>query len=428
MSLDLLIDQPGLPGMCQVADAVERLANKSEAGERGAIFTRVEVVEFMLDLAGYTADQPLHRLRLLEPSFGGGEFILAAVRRLIAAHRASGCRTALDTCIRAVELHRDTFDLTRAKLNALLLSAEFSASDANRLLSVWLSQGDFLLTSLDGSFDFVIGNPPYVRQELIPAPLLAEYRRRYATLYDRADLYVPFIERSLTELNNGGQMVFICADRWTKNKYGGPLRAHVAKGFQGMGLTEFNSVRGSVDLAETGALNPNARAQPALNADSEHTPVSRSNGILKALSVPLSTGLVAGTSTLIRMDGWTWEDLTLRGAVALHVYWPNLTVNRDPNFPRPAVEQQKTIDENVKRLREAFATARAYRKAKEGALELVIYGKGKEPLLRVPMTKAARTQSLPIEFTSERESDSGRVTLRFVGQYEATFFLTELPE
>jgi len=255
MSLDLLIDQPGLPGMCQVADAVERLANKSEAGERGAIFTRVEVVEFMLDLAGYTADQPLHRLRLLEPSFGGGEFILAAVRRLIAAHRASGCRTALDTCIRAVELHRDTFDLTRAKLNALLLSAEFSASDANRLLSVWLSQGDFLLTSLDGSFDFVIGNPPYVRQELIRAPLLAEYRRRYATLYDRADLYVPFIERSLTELNNGGQMVFICADRWTKNKYGGPLRAHVAKGFH---------LRAYVDMIDTPAFDSEVVAYPAI--------------------------------------------------------------------------------------------------------------------------------------------------------------------
>lgn len=137
--------------------------------------------------------------------------------------------------------------------------------------------------------------------------------------------------------------------------------------YTGMGLTEFNSVRGSVDLAETGALNPNARAQPALNADSEHIPVSRSNGILTALSVPLTSGLVAGTSTLIRMDGWTWEDLTLRSAVALHVFWPNLTVNRDPNFPRPAVEQQKTIDENLKKIRDAFAAARAYLKAKEGA-------------------------------------------------------------
>lgn len=137
--------------------------------------------------------------------------------------------------------------------------------------------------------------------------------------------------------------------------------------YTGMGLTEFNSVRGSVDLAETGALNPNARAQPALNADSEHIPVSRSNGILTALSVPLTSGLMAGTSTLIRMDGWTWEDLTLRSAVALHVFWPNLTVNRDPNFPRPAAEQQKTIDENLKKIRDAFASARAYLKAKEGA-------------------------------------------------------------
>ena len=137
--------------------------------------------------------------------------------------------------------------------------------------------------------------------------------------------------------------------------------------YTGMGLTELGSVRGSVDLAETGLLNPNARAQPALNADSEHIPVSRSNGILTALSVPLTTGLVAGTSTLIRMDGWTWEDLTLRSSAALHVYWPRLTVNRDPSFPRSAGEQQKTNDENVRKIRDAFATARAYLKAKEGA-------------------------------------------------------------
>ncbi len=154
------------------------------------------------------------------------------------------------------------------------------------------------------------------------------------------------------------------ADVSGKHVYPGLISA-----FTGMGLTEFNSVRGSVDLAETGALNPNARAQSALNADSEHIPVSRTNGILTALSVPLSTGLVAGTSTLIRMDGWTWEDLTLRATVALHIYWPNLTVNRDPNFPRSVTEQQKTIDENLKKIRDAFASARAYQKAKTGAAQ-----------------------------------------------------------
>jgi imidazolonepropionase-like amidohydrolase len=120
-------------------------------------------------------------------------------------------------------------------------------------------------------------------------------------------------------------------------------------------------------MTETGALNPNARAQPALNPDSELIPVARTNGILTALSVPTSTGLVGGTSTLIRMDGWTWEDLTVRAAVALHVYWPNMAVNRDPAAVRPAAEQERAINENIKRLRDAFATARAYQKAKSGA-------------------------------------------------------------
>ena len=84
MALTLSVEQPGLPGMCPIADAVEKLAHDSDHSERGAIFTRREVVDFMLDLAGYTANRPIHRMRLLEPSFGGGEFLLAAVERLIA--------------------------------------------------------------------------------------------------------------------------------------------------------------------------------------------------------------------------------------------------------------------------------------------------------------------------------------------------------
>lgn len=56
-----------------VENALEML---SAAGieERGAIFTKRAVVEFILDLACYTTDKPLHKLRLLEPSFGDGDF------------------------------------------------------------------------------------------------------------------------------------------------------------------------------------------------------------------------------------------------------------------------------------------------------------------------------------------------------------------
>lgn len=255
MPLDLLIDQTELPGLCSISDAVERLAYACDATQRGAVFTRIEVVNFMLDLAGYTPERKLFCMRLLEPSFGGGEFVLAAATRLIAAFRANGSAIQLDDCIRAVELHSPTFETTKNKLHALLLTSGFSAADSERLASKWLLQGDFLLTPLEGHFDFVVGNPPYVRQEQIPAALLTEYRRRYATLFDRADLYIPFIERSLSVLNDGGEMALICADRWTKNKYGGPLRAVVDKDFH---------LRAYVDMVDTPAFDSDVVAYPAI--------------------------------------------------------------------------------------------------------------------------------------------------------------------
>jgi imidazolonepropionase-like amidohydrolase len=163
-----------------------------------------------------------------------------------------------------------------------------------------------------------------------------------------------------------------------KHIYPGMISAHTS-----LGLVEISSVPGSVDTTETGTLNPNARAQAALNPDSELIPVARSNGILTALSVPVSTGLIAGTSTLIRMDGWTWEDLTVRAAVALHVFWPSMTVNRDPGAARPAAEQERLINESIKRLREAFAAARAYQKSKEGAGRPVEFDSRWEAMLPV---------------------------------------------
>lgn len=247
--------QSSLPGLCPITDALERLAHHSDHDERGAVYTRREVVEFMLDLAGYTTDRPLHRQRLLEPSFGGGEFLLAAVERLLRAHRSAGGQTDLAPCIRAVELHRSSHASTEAKLLALLLANGLAATEARRLASAWLIHGDFLLCELEGRFDYVVGNPPYVRQELIPAPLLAEYRRRFASLYDRADLYVPFIERSLGLLKAGGQFSFICADRWTKNKYGGPLRAMVTKDFH---------LKAYVDMLDTPAFDADVIAYPAI--------------------------------------------------------------------------------------------------------------------------------------------------------------------
>ena len=254
-SLDLLTPQfrPS-----DLRAALDDLAGQDET-ERGAVFTRPEVVASLLDLAGYTADAPLHRWSVLEPSFGAGDFLLPAVERLLAACAVADLTPddarQLRAAVRGVEVHPASFEATREALRARLLAWGASRRDATWLCDAWLVRDDFLLAPLEGPFDVVVGNPPYVRQERIAAPLLAEYRRRYRTIYDRADLYVPFFERGLQLLREGGRLAFICANRWLKNKYGGPLRALIARDFH---LSHY------IDMEGTDAFQSEVIAYPAI--------------------------------------------------------------------------------------------------------------------------------------------------------------------
>lgn len=225
---------------------------------RGLVFTRTEVVNFILDLVGYRADCPLPGYRILEPSFGKGDFLLAIIDRLLEAQRRASDAVpahALADSIRAVELDPEMFSTTRLAVIARLEREGFTRETALELAGHWLCQGDYLLLPSETDFDFVAGNPPYIRQERIPEKLLNEYRRRYATLYDRADLYVPFLERSLLSLKDGGVLGFICPDRWMKNRYGGPLRNLIARHF---------NLRIFVDMTDTPAFQSEVSAYPAI--------------------------------------------------------------------------------------------------------------------------------------------------------------------
>lgn len=251
-----------------IAAAVQAYA---EAGheERGAVYTRREVVDFILDLNGYTADVDLARRRLLEPSIGEGEFLTAVARRLLASyfdHGGTAAEAARDLAgaVCAVELHADSAAVARRRAVDVLVGEGIAEADATALVDGWVVEDDFLLAALGpgaggdaagAPFDHVVGNPPYVRQEAIPEALIAEYRRLYGTIYDRADLYVPFIERGLRLLAPGGRLTYICSDRWVKNKYGGPLRELVADGYR---------LRHYVDMTDVPAFEGDVIAYPAV--------------------------------------------------------------------------------------------------------------------------------------------------------------------
>ncbi|MEE2857443.1 MAG: hypothetical protein VX949_08635, partial [Planctomycetota bacterium] len=89
-----------------------------------------------------------------------------------------------------------------------------------------------------------------------------------------------------------------------------------------LGLIEIGSVRATNDQRETGDLNPNARAASSVNPDSEHIPVARANGIALAATRP-GGGLISGQSVLLRLDGWSWEDLAVQANLGLEIQWPS---------------------------------------------------------------------------------------------------------
>ncbi|WP_197676879.1 hypothetical protein [Erythrobacter sp. HL-111] len=80
--------QPAFPGLCPVTEAVEKLATDGGIEERGAIFTKREVVEFILDLTATPRPRRLRHTACFEPSFGDGDFLLPAIDRLVAARCA----------------------------------------------------------------------------------------------------------------------------------------------------------------------------------------------------------------------------------------------------------------------------------------------------------------------------------------------------
>ncbi|MCD4748413.1 MAG: Eco57I restriction-modification methylase domain-containing protein [Thermoanaerobaculales bacterium] len=269
-----------------LTEAVRRLAENDEVG-RGAVFTKRAVVDALLNLLEYTPAQSLYQMRLLEPSFGNGDFLLPAIGRLLDAYQADGgtpdsAVQDLSQSIRAVELHELTFEDTSNRIMDRLREWGMSDSDAAQLVGTWLIHDDFLLAYFEEGFDVVVGNPPYVRQERIPDALLSEYRRRYLTLFDRADLYVPFFERGLDLLKPGGGLGFICANRWLKNKYGGPLREKIARGFH---------VAFYIDMEKADAFHSDVIAYPAITVI--RRPIDRNN--------PLPTRVLAGKDIEVQL-------------------------------------------------------------------------------------------------------------------------------
>ena len=102
----------------------------------------------------------------------------------------------------------------------------------------------------------MIGNPPYIRLEEIPAAKAAFYRSGFSAMRGRADIYVAFYQAALYQLKPGGVCAYICADRWMLNDYGSALREFIT--------TEGYSVRHVIEAHDVPAFETEVCAYPAI--------------------------------------------------------------------------------------------------------------------------------------------------------------------
>ncbi len=123
-----------------------------------------------------------------------------------------------------------------------------------------------------------------------------------------------------------------------------------------LGLTEIGAVRATVDNSELGDMNPNIRSLIAYNTDSEITPTVRSMGVLLAETVPQG-GRIAGTSSIVALDAWNWEDAAFAPDVAMHLNWP---ATSSFNWREQRVEKNERYAEQLRELEDFFKQAQAY--------------------------------------------------------------------
>jgi len=181
-----------------------------------------------------------------------------------------------------------------------------------------------------------------------------------------------------------------------------------------MGLSEIPlGANGTVDVAEVGENNANAKAIIGINPHSAHINVTRVNGITTVLSIPTG-GLISGQAAVINLWGSTQAEMAILPIAALVINFPRITTSA-PQFSQQQIDFNEAVrrrNQQLENLKKIFKDAENYAKVKEAA--------SKDKTLPFPKTDVKLESMIPyvrgerpIIFTAEREKDI-RAVVRFI--------------
>lgn len=184
------------------------------------------------------------------------------------------------------------------------------------------------------------------------------------------------IENALIMFENG-TLTFVGSSNTKIARKGTIIDAkgkHVYPGFiapnSTLGLVEVDAVRATNDDDEVGAMNPHIRSLIAYNTESKVVESMRPNGVLMAQITPRG-GRISGTSSVVQLDAWNWEDAAIKTDDGIHLNWPS-TYSRgrwwlgEPNV----LKENKNYAKEIQELTNYFAQSKAYNANKTSPKDL----------------------------------------------------------
>lgn len=184
-----------------------------------------------------------------------------------------------------------------------------------------------------------------------------------------------------------------------------------------LGLAEIGQgASATMDVAETGTMNANAKAITAVNPHSSHVNVTRVNGITTVQTGPAG-GLIAGQSAVINLNGSTQADMAVVPTAGLVINFPRISTfgGFNPGAGPQTVDFNEAVkrrDTQIEELKKVFKNAENYGRAKDAyAKDKALPNPATDLRLGaiVPYVRGER----PIFFTAERERDI-RAVVKFV--------------
>jgi imidazolonepropionase-like amidohydrolase len=126
-----------------------------------------------------------------------------------------------------------------------------------------------------------------------------------------------------------------------------------------LGLHDAEAVKATRDFNEVGIFNPHIRACIAYNTDNLIIPTVKTNGVLYTQVTPRG-GVISGSSSIMALEGWNWEDALLKADDGIHLNFPKMIVQKWAEDDKHFQEANKKYTEELLQLSNFFNDAYAY--------------------------------------------------------------------